>query len=60
MKTFKTELTFENSSSTELNDQKINSIIGGTISIGPTKDCTLCINSSNGPGGTVLQQLKQA
>ena len=60
MKTFKTELTFEKSSITELNDQKIKSIIGGTISIGPTKDCTLCINSSNGPGGTVLQQLKQA
>jgi hypothetical protein len=60
MKTSKTKLAFEKSSIIELNDQKIKLIIGGTISVGPTKDCTLCINSSNGPGGTIIQQLQQA
>jgi len=60
MKTKKNKLIFDKKSITELNNRDSKKIIGGTISIGPTKNCTFCINSSNGPGGTILEDLFQA
>ena len=60
MKTQKNKLQFGKSSITELQINELTTVKGGTISVGPTKDCTLCINSSNGPGGTILQELNQA
>ncbi len=56
MKTQHNKLLFNKLSITELTEAQSKVIKGGTLTLG----CTLCINSSNGPGGTVLQELKIA
>ena len=57
MKTKKTTFQFKKSGIVELNNQTLNTIVGGTNLRG---ECFFCINTSNGPGGVILQGLKQA
>lgn len=57
MKTQKKLFEFKKNAIVELNDTKLEHVVGGTATVG---ECFLCIRTSNGPGGTVLEQLKQA
>ena len=52
----KNRLDLKKTSLINLNDVKLLSVNGG----GDTKPCFLCIRTSNGPGGTILEGLNIA
>lgn len=60
MKTQKTKLRFEKNVITELQTEQLQRINGGTLTHDQSLSCTFCVNSSNGPGGVILAQLRQA
>lgn len=62
MKTKRNRLNFKKLTINELNEKALKGIVGGTALPTPvrTENCTFCINSSNGPGGSYLnEQIKQ-
>lgn len=56
MKTQNKSFEFKKSSVVELNNTMLLGVVGGTGTVG----CFLCIRTSNGSAGTILEQLKQA
>ena len=53
MKIQNNQFEFKKESIVELNNAKLNTVVGGT-------GCFLCIRTSNGSAGTILDQLNQA
>lgn len=64
MKTKQKTLVFGKHTITELNQGQLKVINGGGTSLSIVKpndntlSCTFCINSSNGPGGNLINQVK--
>ncbi|WAC01037.1 hypothetical protein N7U66_12715 [Lacinutrix neustonica] len=59
----KSALEFTKHAISELNQDQISKINGGTLSITPNGgsiSCSFCINSSNGAGTVIIRDLLQA
>lgn len=57
MKTQNATFQFKKSTIVELNKDTLNTVVGGTLTVG---GCFLCIRTSNGAGSIILEDLIQA